>query len=527
MRGARAAVGASALLALLLVAPAARAEETQLTYSIKDARAFLWQIHYPQSTFVTQFYAPCDPETDPYGCDRGRYNQRPGSCDPAVALGRTKEAPETPTEQEARSGVSDDAGTAPPDAWPKGNPVTLVHGLAFGRLGATPEAGGLASAFYVDNVGRQEPEAHAESDAFVSNKSDYEERCAAVDALSESQAYPAPFSAHVLSRADRTPATYNMVALTTFEATGRSAPPGVSKESVAIVKLWQEGGRVRGILSSTVRGARLADGITVDLVRTVVAFSSNGTRRGLEVHASTAVLGVAIGGLRIAALRAGSVVPLGGSSYLGVARPVVQVSAAGDELVVRAAGLFLAVETPLDRIPIPEDPFQEEEPLGGLRGQLGEVRAALCQALGQDPARPPCRLTLGGRLFRSQVIHVAGALLNAGLGRAAVPTFPALPPLPPPRLPAPAPPGLPPLALPAPAEGSVPPAVVREVALPRFEFRELEGSPAPLLAILAGTLLGLGAVLGRWSMRYPWARALARTPPAEALGWVWRAFLKD
>ena len=39
--------------------------------------------------------------------------------------------------------------------------------------------------------------------------------------------------------------------------------------------------------------------------------------------------------------------------------------------------------------------------------------------------------------------------------------------------------------------------------------------------------LGFIGVMGRWSMRYPWARRLSHVAPFPAVGWVYRAFLKD
>ena len=166
-------------IAGLTVPPAVAAsgdDKTVLNYSIKDARAFLWQIHYPQSTFITEKYAPCDEAADKYNCDRTRYNQTPGSCPTDQALGRTTEAGETPTPDEVEGGVEpSDTGSTVAD-FPVGNPVEVIHGLALGRLGSSPEAGGLASMYYVDQSGRRETEAHAESDGYVSNRNDYEER---------------------------------------------------------------------------------------------------------------------------------------------------------------------------------------------------------------------------------------------------------------------------------------------------------------------------------------------------------------
>jgi len=544
MRGKRffAAGAIGFVFAALLIPPASAGEKTTLAYSIRDARAFLWQIHYPQSTFISEYYGPCDPKTDKYGCDRGAYNQTP-NCG-SDALGKTSEAPETPTPQEAADGVgpSDAAGTAA--AWPRGNPVEVIHGLAMGRLGSSPESGGLASMYYVDQSGRRETEAHAESDGYVFNRHTYEERCAMVDAAFESAPMlPFPFAAHVLSRADQTPSTYDMTAFTTFEApmTYPGTYPGrtsQSKESISIVKLWEADGKVHGVLTATVRGAHPADQITVDLVRSVISFSSDGTEQGLDAHAKTEAFGVTVFGTKLPSLQPGEVIPIPqenlagteviGTSYLGVLQPVVQVSDHNREITIRAPGLFLAANTPLDQIPIPEDPVQNDPRTDALRNQIcGALKQNVPPPVGDafDPSTAPCRLTLGGRLISQQVIYLAGAILDAGVGRIPAFELPQIPSLP---LPPPLPPLIGQIGTPPTSSTNVitiPPAA-RPVALPHFVTRELAGSAWTLAAITVFTMLGLIGVMGRWSMRYAWARKIAHVPPFPAFGWTYRAFLK-
>ncbi|HJR18311.1 MAG TPA: hypothetical protein VJ922_01200 [Actinomycetota bacterium] len=497
------AIATLSLLATAILAPAAAAaeEKTVLSYSIKEARASLWQIHYPQSTFVTEKYSPCIAEDDElYSCDRTRYNQEPNTCTPDVALGMTKEAPETPTPEEAEGGSTDDGGVGTAQEWPIGNPVTVVHGLASGHMASTPESGGFSSMYYVDNSGRRETEAHVESDAFVGNRASYEERCAVVDAFSETGHYPGPFHAHVLSRATET-ATYNMTAFTTLEA---APPPGGNKESVSIVKLWEAGGRVHGLLTSTVRGATLGGGaIVIDAVRSVISFSSDGTEKGLIAIAKTEALGLTLGGTKIGSLDAGQIIPLGADAYLGVLRPVVQVADEGRRVTIRAPGLFLAArDTGLDSLPIPEDPFNMAPFPEQLAGQI----------------------TLGGKLKPDQVVYVAGALLNAGVGRVPASDFlPGLPDIPLPQIPV-INPGV--ITPPVIAPPAAPAAPSQPVALPRFEVRQLSGSAWPAAVIIVLGFVGLMMIMGRWTLRFAWARSLSRYPPFPAFGWVYRAFLK-
>ena len=508
------------IFAELASSPAMAEEKTVLTYSIKEARASLWQIHYPQSTFVTEKYSPCIAEDDEnYGCDRTRYNQTPNSCPQDVALGRTKEAPETPKPEDAEGGVTDDGGVGAAGEWPRGNPVTVVHGLASGHMASTPEAGGFASMYYVDNSGRRETEAHVESDAFVGNRSNYEERCAVVDAFSETGMYDGPFNAHMLSRANDA-STYNMSAFTTMEAEA----PGGSKESVSIVKLWEAGGRIHGVLTSTVRGANLADGaIVIDAVRSVISFSSDGTEKGLVAIAKTEALGLTIGGTKVASLEAGQIVPLGADAFLGVIRPVVQVADEGHRVTIRAPGVFLAAKTMLNQICVPEDPFNGS-PFASIG--YGSPCSPIDPFDGQSPFPESLagNLTLGGKFFGDQVVYVAGAILNAGVGRVPASSFlPELPTIPIPPIPSFVPP---PITPPVVGPSVIPPAPAQPVALPRFEVRSLAGSPWPAAAIVAMGMLGFLMIIGRWTTRFGWARALSRYPPFPAFGWAYRAFLK-
>lgn len=498
--GARRALTAALLgtVAVALAGPPAAAAETVLAYTIRDARAFAAQFAYPQGTVFTGRYLPCDPAEDPYGCDRARYNDTPGSCPQDVALGSVREALETPTPEDAAGGVTEaDAAAAKDPVAPVGSPVTLNFGLAQGRIGSTPEAGGLASMFYVDNFGRFEADAHAESDAYTDNRRTYEERCEAVDAFGGGQDFP--FDAHVLSRSGRTPETYSLSSFTTAPG---PTPPGAPKEAVSIVKLWQANGRINGLLTSTVRGLSVG-ALTVDLVRTVVWFSSDGTPKGLEIAARSEALGLTVGPSKLASLSQGLAIPLDDEgSVIGVLAPVVRIEDAGATVSVRAAGLVVAGKTPLDQIPIPEDPFAQEPFPEDLAG----------------------RVTLGGRLYSEQVLSVAGAFIEAGLGRTEEFDFPTpalappfVPPAPPPGIAAPSPPAPGGFELPAPS---------RPVALPQLNSFQMRGSTWPLLANLLAGALGLLAILGRWSLRFSWARALSQRPPLRTLGRAQRIFLK-
>jgi hypothetical protein len=201
-----------------------------------------------------------------------------------------------------------------------------------------------------------------------------------------------------------------------------------------------------------------------------------------------------------------------------VIRPFVQKTEDGGRIAIRAPGLFLAANTPLNSICLPEDPFN------------GDPFQALCSPVdplnGQNPFPEQFagELTLGGKLFGEQVVYVAGAILDAGVGRVPAGAFlPELPPLPPVLPGPPITPGV--ITPPTFGQGPVTPPS-QPVALPRFEVRELAGSPWPLLTISILSALGLMAIMGRWSMRFAPVRTISRYPPFPAASWVYRAFLK-
>jgi hypothetical protein len=274
-----------------------------------------------------------------------------------------------------------------------------------------------------------------------------------------------------------------MSSFTTTEGSGY--PPGGSKEAVSIVKLWTAGDRVFGLLSATVRGVRLAGGaLDVEAVRTVVYFSSDGTQQGLVVRAKTAAVGVRQNGADVGTLPEGQLYD-GDGFVFGLLAP--RVKFANDRLSIVAGGLFVALSAPATtQIPIPPQ--------------------------------------LGGRLIANQVDYVAGVIVDGSLAR--VPAFEFLPQLPHPGPAAPAQPAItgtlpgPPLQQLAPSQPA--PAIVA-----RFAVRDIEGSVWAPLAIVLFATVGVVGIVGRWSLRWPWARALSRYPPFSGVGWALRAFVKD
>jgi hypothetical protein len=301
-----------------------------LTYSIRDARAYAFKVSLSkQELQLAQTAKPCDPKTDPYGCDTSRYNHKL-NCPAQVALGRTKQGPEA--EPAANSivvsgGSSDHLGNEPNQS----SPVRYNRLLSLGRLGHTgdfPSAGGFASDVYVDLSGRQTPEAHTQSEAF-SNLPDYEERC-----------YPTPFNAnsfeHFLSRSGDGPGTYHLSECFGSQCTFGA---GISVEhAVSIVDLREKAGVVTGAIQSELQGLSLVPGaLSIDALSTYISVRSDGTPSGMKWSVATTVAGVKVAGQKVA-LPLGTTLPLG-QVTIGVVQPYVAVADAGHDLSIVAPGL--------------------------------------------------------------------------------------------------------------------------------------------------------------------------------------------
>ncbi|HJT37713.1 MAG TPA: hypothetical protein VJ818_04750, partial [Actinomycetota bacterium] len=292
-----------------------------------EARAYAFKISLSKQEL--QLIPPCDPSTDPYGCDTSKYDHTP-NCPPSIALGRTKPGPlpaPASTSIVVSGGSSKRLGTTPNQS----SPVRLNRLLAIGRLGDTgefPSAGGLSSDEYVDLSGRQTPAAHTQSEAF-SNLPDYEERC-----------YPTPVSAssyeHFLSRSGDGPATYDLA-----ECFGKACTlgAGISVEhALQVVDLREVGGRVVGSVQSELQGLNLIPGVaSIDLLESYISIHSDGTGNGLAWSVATTVAGLTVAGQKIA-LPLGETIPIRGVT-IGIAPPYVFPSNGGHELAVMAPGL--------------------------------------------------------------------------------------------------------------------------------------------------------------------------------------------
>ncbi len=459
---ARLAVAACLVAPLLGATPAAAATQTVLTFSIREARAYAYRVSLSGEVIeAAQTAQPCDPETDPYRCDDAAYDHAP-NCPPAVALGKGEEAPEPEPfagVEPATGGSGDDAGSA--ERPPLASPITLNEQLSLGtlsNLGGVFEAGGLATDSYVDLSGRQEPSMHTESDAFSPNRAVYEERCAPADNPEE--------YAHYLSRSAETPETYHLAECREGECTfGGIAVGAESEEGRTVVHLFERGGRVHGLVHSSLHDAVWAGGeLTMDLLETTVSFSSDGTPEGLGYSVTTAAVGVRLGGEPIA-LAPGQPIEVGGMQ-VGLAAPFVKAADDGGGLDVVAAGLYLAVPN-------------QTVLFGG---------AELHATMGRDRVTPGPIVDPGG--------------IDTG----------------------PIGPGI---SLPTPSTSPSPSATpVAAPPEPEFAVSRVETGRWVVPATLAAGLLVALLLLFRWIGRFPWGRRLQRTRPFRSIDWLYRAFVK-
>ncbi len=481
--GARVRVAAVVVILAAVWAAAAStgmAAEGSITFSVREARAYGHRISLSKEVIEANARArSCDPKTSQYECDANRYNQEP-NCPPNVALGRDEPgiSPRPPAGASPSSGGSGDGSGSPEHA--QSTPVRLNELLTIGRLGnlgPVLEAGGLASDAYVDLGGRQNPEAHAESDAFNENRSDYEERC-------DPEAKVPDSYGHYLSRSFRRPATYNLAECFRDHCTfGPMATGAGAGEGRTIVRLAQKGGRVTGELSAVLEDLSLAGGaFTVESLETYVAFSSDGTAAGLEWSVATTASGAKLAGLPVA-LPPGT--PLRGPGFeVGVAAPRVEAPADGSALEIVAPGLY----------------FTSEQQTAYFAG--AEVDATMGSATilaAGDPERPEDREEAVGGPTRRRAED------------------PGTPPQPAPRRAGRSEP-------PTMAPEHAPPPAATVVASPVVIIRS-SGTWVPPAMVTMG-LAWLLLVVLRWLKRYTWARRLVRIQPLRAVDLAYRAFIK-
>lgn len=471
--------------ALLPPAPPADAQSNDLIYSIKEARAYAQKASLDKT--VIEAAPKCNPDDDPkYKCDEGQWNHKP-NCPEKIEIGATGKAPEPkPPDVEAiRGGAGETIGGEQPP--PQSSPVRYNRFVALGtlsRVTGLKEARGFASRVYVDLSGRDDPEAHTESEA-VGTQRKWEERC-----FPQEDAQPDGDYTHLLSRSHRSMSTYHMTQChkrQCFEgAPGPGTFGGDAEKATAIVDLDEAGGEVVGKVSAIVEDLTYGGGqLTVESVETYIEFRSDGTPQGLKWSVSSTANGVKLGGQPIT-LPPGEMVSGPGIS-VGVAAPYVKAEEDGTKLTIVAEGLTIGTE-------------QQAVFVGG-----GEVYASFGSGV-PDIGLPPIATGPldpsapvgggGGGGFDSPVGSIGSVGGSGGLDLAA--------------------PGETGAAAPTAASGEPGEVLIYEMATGRGAL--------PSLLVL-GALVWF-FVMSRWLQRFAWGRKLNRLQPFRTIDWLYRAFVK-
>ncbi|MDQ3962589.1 MAG: hypothetical protein M3277_01525 [Actinomycetota bacterium] len=477
----------AALLAAALL-PVPNAAAASLQFSVKEGRAYAYKASLNRDV-VRNLPPRCDPATDPYECDEGRYNHKP-NCPKGIEIGPEGKAPDpkprkdvTPTE----GGAGDETGGQEP---PQSSPVRFNRMMSLGSLshlgGAVKEAAGLASDQYIDLSGRGQPEAHTESQAFSPNKASWEERCFPKQENSED----ANDYTHVMSRSKDSVATYHLARCYRRACNFQAPTPGTfgasAERAESIVELAESGSQVVGELSAIVEDVSWGDGqLKIESIETHLAFSSDGTSSRLRWSVTSTASGARFAGQPIS-LPPGQVVNLPGMS-VGVAAPYVEATSDGSQLTMVAPGLMVAHS-------------EQSAFFGGaeLYASFGETAGGLSFGGGPeiDPGAGPGDVSgsFGSSVgFGGGSVDIGGPGLSGGI------------------------------AIGSPTSNGTEPVATGGEELLVYRQATGRGTVAGLLAL---GFLGWLLLLGRWLQRFSWGRRIFLAQPFRLFDWIYRAFIK-
>lgn len=484
---------------------AAYAQETQLVYSLPQARAYAAKISVHGQVIENApkcRYDPEHPENDTkagngtppadedhpdykYKCDSNQYVQTP-NCPTAVAIGPTASppiigAPQGPVSS-GKAGATPVTGSDVPQSNPVRSNDIIVDGHV-GHLGDVVEAAGLASKRFVDLSGRQAGgEAHTESDAFSAGKHTYEERCWPVDSQQRFAGNSSSY-VHLLSRSGSIQ-TFHFAECVgdTCRFVDDASPPAANK-ATTMTTLTETGGRIFGTLNAVIDGFTFQQGaFTAEAIATYMEFSSDGTKDGLNWKVVSHVSGAKIAGVPTNLPAGASPIPVcppsvpnapsvpGACFAVGMAAPYVKSTADGKQLTMIAPGLVIATD-------------QQTAYYAG-----GELLASFGR---ETPA------SFGsGSIVGFETIGGGGFSFIPGTGSADP-------------------------FLEAPALPTGETEAERTIAI-----RQIDASQWP-----AGSILAIGAaaflvLLAGWMQRFAWAKRVYEVQPFRFLFWMYRAFIR-
>jgi hypothetical protein len=463
----------------------ANAQSDDLNYSIKEARAYAQKASLDKN--VIEAAPKCDPEEDPkYKCDEGQWNHKP-NCPDKIEIGpkgKVRMPKPPPNVEPVRGGAGETVGGDQPP--PQSSPIRYNRFVALGtlsRITGLKEARGFASKAYVDLSGRDEPEAHTESEAYGTQRK-WEERCFPEDAAKED----GTDYTHMFSRSDRPLSTFHMTVCHKRACFEEAPGPGTfgadAEKATAIVFLEEKNGAMIGHLSSIVEDLNYGGGsFTVESVMTFIEFRSDGTPQGLKWSVSSTAQGAKLGGQPIT-LPPGQMV--GGPGFsVGMAAPYVKAQDDGTKLTIVAAGLTFGSDQQAVFV-------GGAEVYAGFGGGIGGFNLPPLDDFGGGGAGSG--FGGGGGDFDSPVGGIGSVGGSGGFNLA------------------------------GPKESASAPAAAGEPG-EVLVYRMATGRGAlPLIVALAALMWFL--LMSRWLQRFTWGRRLTRKQPLRTIDWIYRAFVK-
>ncbi len=475
-----AGVGLALLLAVQPVAAPPAGAKEQLSYSVKEARAYAFKVSLRKE--VIEAVPKCNPEEDPYQCQG--YNHKP-NCPKSIAIGARGKAPipKAPKEVEPTTGGAGiGEGQEPP---PQSSPVRLNRYVSYAKqshIFGLREAGGFASVMFTDLSGRSEPEAHTESEGFSNNKANYEERCFWNTSESE-DTYE-----HFMSRSGKGPDTYHLSECVGPECNFGAGGYGANAErALSIVQMKETADKVSGSMYSMVEGLNFGDGaFKVDSVVSHATFSTDGTPKGLKWSVVSTASGAKLGGQPVS-LPPGDRITAPGFS-VGMAAPFVDAPGDGSKLTIVAPGLHFGSE-------------EQAAFFGGaeLVMSMGLVEPPLHAT--DEPIETDNGGGSGGTTSSGGGLDFSDSSTSSGLDLGTSGTIGPTPQ----------------------TEGQQPIALEDPSQVLIFEKATGIGAVA-LIVILGGFCWFL--LMSRWLQRYAWGRKLTRVQPFRFIDWMYRAFVK-
>ncbi|MQA62582.1 MAG: hypothetical protein GEU86_14070 [Actinophytocola sp.] len=367
---------------------------------------------------------------------------------------------------------------------PRGQPIKFNFGLADTSLRSDPGSHAIASFFYVDLGGGQDPATSTEADGYASGHTRKQERCSQPFSSRQGNAE----QVHVISQATDGPYAY------AFNQTQNPrVPVGASlRESITVSEMDASSDTVRGKAISIAEGVTVGD-VHAEEVASVVEYVTDGTEGGTTVKAFTDVSGLTVAG-EPQRVSPGAPPITVNNVLLGIATPEVRKNSDG-RLEVTAGGLYIGGE-------FSNPTGLQAKQAVFVGGVWYEATAGAATPMTDDP--------LIDDEVASPSLPAGEPLEDFGGGAAAVP----------PETPS----GPAPSAAGAPETQTQPVVAAENTRLGVYRAPVQFGASLMVLIGIIGTMFAAAYIWARH--RYPEIRAALATPLFGWLDYVYRAFMR-